>query len=216
GTVQTEAYALAFAPDGKTLGTADRKGVVTLWEIATWKQQATLRPAPSITGGFVQDPCLSFSPDGTLLALGGMEALVLWDVAGRKELRRFPDPTGRWLAFAPDGKTLASAADFEVRLWDVATGARLHNRPGHDHDVWSVAVSPNGKVVASTCADEPVIRLWGATGKPLPAMPRHAHYVRNCVFSQDGRPSCPAAATTVCGCGARTPARNCGVLSSRI
>src|SRR5439155_1052831 len=79
GTIRTEAYALAFAPDGKTLATGDRRGVVTLWETATWTKQATLQPSPSVAGSSIRDPSLTFSPDGTLLAQGGMEALVLWD-----------------------------------------------------------------------------------------------------------------------------------------
>src|SRR5262249_44595242 len=90
GTVDTRAHALGFAPDGKTMATGDRKGVVTLWETATWKKQVTLQPLPSVAGSYIRDPCLTFSADGTLLAQGGMEAIVLWDVAGRKEKRRLP------------------------------------------------------------------------------------------------------------------------------
>ena len=63
--------AVGFAPDGKTLATGDRKGVVTFWETATWKTQATLRPSPSVTGSFVQNPCLAFSAEGKWLVAGG-------------------------------------------------------------------------------------------------------------------------------------------------
>jgi RNA polymerase sigma factor (sigma-70 family) len=185
--VPAEAHCLAFSPDGKTAATADRNGVVTLWESAAWDKRATLRPTPAVAGRYIRSPCLAFSPEGSLLALGGLEAIVLWDVAGRKERRRLPDRNARWLAFAPDGKALACAAETEVRLWDVGTGERLHHRPGHDHDVWCVAASPDGKVVATACADDPFIRLWAATGEPLRAVRRPTPSTRSCVFTADGK-----------------------------
>jgi WD domain, G-beta repeat len=65
-----------------------------------------------------------------------------------------PGPYVRHLAFTPDGQTLACAGEFEVRLDDVTTGGRLHHRPGHGAQVLSVAISPDGAVVASAAWDE--------------------------------------------------------------
>src|SRR5262249_25944564 len=111
-----------------------------------------------------------------------------WDVAAGKERHRLDEREARLLAFAPDGKTLACAGRFEVHLWDVSTGRRLDHRPGHDSHVWSVACSPDGKVVATASLRDPVVRLWdAATGKPLPPRLRHGDTVRSCAFSADGK-----------------------------
>ncbi len=68
---------------------------------------------------------LAISPDGrTLLLVDSQHAPVLWDVAGRKELRPLvTDPGSRCgqAAFSPDGRTVTG----NHRVWDVATGRRL-------------------------------------------------------------------------------------------
>ena len=55
--------ALAFAPDGKTLASADAGGRVRLWDARTGE---LLRELPAGTGTFV-----AFSPDGGYLATAG-------------------------------------------------------------------------------------------------------------------------------------------------
>jgi RNA polymerase sigma factor (sigma-70 family) len=177
----------AFSPDGKLLATATYKGEVTLWQTEGLKKLAILQPTAAVAGRIIETPRLCFSPDGKLLAVSGLEILVLWDVAGRKERRRLADRTAREVVFSPDGKTLACAGDFEIRLWDVASGERLHARPGHDSYVSSVAVSPDGNTIASVSHTDPVVRLWdAATGKPLGSA-RHDSWIRSCAFAPDGR-----------------------------
>jgi RNA polymerase sigma factor (sigma-70 family) len=179
----TDGWNLAFSPDGKTVASGNRYGTVTLWEAATLKEQATLKPAAAswTSSG------LTFSWDGKWLAVAGDQDVVLWEVVARKERCRLPMRKAQSLAFAPDGKTLACAGQFEICLWDFATGERLHNRPGHDSSAWSVTVSPDGKLVASASWDDPAIRLWDAsTGKPLRAF-REDAWIRSCEFSADGK-----------------------------
>lgn len=178
----------AMSPDGKTFATANLKGAVTLRDTAHLKIIGTLAPAVPVIGRISLSPHLVFSPDGALLAVGGLEKLVLWDVAARKERRRLDDREARGLAFAPDGKTLACVGRFEIRLWDVASGKRLHERPGHDTYVQAVAVSPDGKTVASIAGTDPVVRLWdAATGKPREWFAKHDSRVRSISFASDGR-----------------------------
>jgi WD40 repeat protein len=69
---------------------------------------------------------VAFSPDGKLLASGGVNQPVrLWDMrTGREQGTLSGHTEGVYsVAFSPDGKTLASGSeDRSIRLWDVKTG----------------------------------------------------------------------------------------------
>jgi WD40 repeat protein len=103
---------IVFSPDGRRLATADRTGIVRVWDLAKHRLAFPgLRTATSLTG-------LAFSPDGSRLAAAGLDDRVrLYDaVAGHEllELRSLGMPgTGHYgyaarVAFSPDGKRIAA------------------------------------------------------------------------------------------------------------
>jgi len=72
-------YALALSPDNKLLATGDKVGHIVIWELETGKQVTTLEAPVMYTWDPVQRRhsiggirSLAFSPDGKLLAVGGM------------------------------------------------------------------------------------------------------------------------------------------------
>jgi hypothetical protein len=91
------------------------------------------------------------------------------------------------LAFSPDGRRLAVANrwDGTVRLRDLDTTAEVLAL-AHPQPVHGVAFSPNGKHLATACADRQV-RLWNAAGKVVGEWRGHKDEVRRVAFSPDGQ-----------------------------
>lgn len=120
---------------------------------------------------------LAFSPDGKTLLAGAWDgSLRLWDVAGRKEIRRYAGHRGwvRSVAFAPDGKTFASAGkDKIIRIWETATGKELRHFEAGPNWIQYLAYSPDGKVLASRATD-PALRLWDpSSGRQVRSIALH-------------------------------------------
>jgi Tol biopolymer transport system component len=114
--------ALRFSPDGKTLAAGSVNpgdGIITLWDVEGRKKIAALE-----SSGIFCPSALAFSPDGKTLAFGSRDrAVILWDVAARKESAKLIGhalPLDS-LAFSGDGAKLVTLGyDATVRVWDVA------------------------------------------------------------------------------------------------
>jgi len=165
---------VAFSPDGKTLASAADDKTVKLWDVATGKEQATLKGHTDWVWS------LAYSPDGKTLASVSKDTTIkLWDVATGREKATLPGHT-EWqcsVAFSPDGKTLAEGSkDRTIKLWDVRTAkvrATLKWRKDWlaeqvaplPKEEAALAYSPDGKTLASQNVDK-TIHLWDVeTGK---------------------------------------------------
>ena len=119
---------LVISRDGRTLVASHGNQTVSRWDVATGKRwgEVIKHPANYTEGNLHAHVPVALSPDGTLLATGGVgrETTVrLWDVATGKELARLPGHAlgVKTLVFSPDGKRLLSGSgDSTALVWDVA------------------------------------------------------------------------------------------------
>jgi hypothetical protein len=120
---------VAFSPDGKLLavGGAQRwdkvrePGELKIYDVPGWDKKEWIEHKPGIVGTFGGQLSVSFSPDGKLLAGGGLDHCVrIWKVATGQEISTLVghDSTIFDVAFSPDGQSIAaSGEDGSVKLW---------------------------------------------------------------------------------------------------
>lgn len=187
--VEGAVVAVTISPDAKRVALAAGQGPnekprVELWDAAPPAKVRDMADVPAP----VQR--LAFSPDGKRLAgVTAGETAVLWNVeSGAKEAEapcslRLPRPL-----FSPDSRALLCPSPFgRLDILDVATGRALVDLPGHFGLVRSVAISRDGKLLASGSVDRTVIVWDVAARKPLRQLKEGKALVDHVAFAPDGK-----------------------------
>ena len=137
----------------------------------------------------------AFSPDGKRLAvIGDNGTVVVWDPATGKELLRLPGSTtpgelvsGNRVVYSPDGRLLAACDNNAVKLYDAASGTLVRELSGDQSEVLAVAISRDGRRIASGSLDGKV-RIWDtASGSMLHLLEAHTDWIESLDFSPDGK-----------------------------
>jgi WD40 repeat protein len=136
-----------------------------------------------------------FSPCGKFIVAGGMMGQVLrWD-ASNDEFPALAPLAGHGgfvegVTFGAGGKLYTGDSWGRLRAWNYADAAP---KPLWDvaqaHDGWlrDIAVSPDGKLLA-TCGRDKIVRLWNAAdGKKLHEFSGHVEDTFRVAFSPDGK-----------------------------
>ena len=170
---------------------------MVLWDTDSGRELLALPiDDPGNIGGPGNDYRLSFSPDGTRLALVGLNGVTVWEASPGNELLTLHAPVDVWgLAYSPNGQRIAAADKHDaVSIRDANTGRMLLTLPepdsAHGMTIVDTRFSPDGTRVAACVAagSSGWVTLWDATtGRVTGQLKGHATHVINVAFSPDGR-----------------------------
>ena len=131
-------------------------GTLRFWDVRTGDQKH------AVTGHTSDVDSVTFNPDGQFVASGHEDGSIrFWDVLTGLHLKTFKGSNhyASCLVFSLDGKTLAWASGLDIRLQDAQTGEEKMRLTGHEWGMHSMALSPDGAILASGSEDS-TIRLW--------------------------------------------------------
>jgi WD40 repeat protein len=194
---------MAFTPDSKTLAVPAPTKLAVLFDVATGKRVSDFGTAKN------QDTHASgtYSPDGKLLAVlcDYYTRLEVWDVATTKRLANIPGNFGalHHVTFTPDSRWVIACVnkgdtDGEVRMWEATTGKLVHTLTDYQGLGYGLAVSSDGKHLATTDYNIAQIRNL-TTRKPLHEFTSHRGRAIIVQFSPDGKSLVSTAYTAVHG-----------------
>jgi WD40 repeat protein len=173
--------------DGRRIASGDDEGTTRVWDVDSGKTILVIET------GFTQVIAVIYSPDTTMIATGGIngkeEYLKIWNAKTGKLVANLEEHT--WtvlcLAWTADGEKLISGSDDNsIRTWNTTTWQQIAVWTGQPGSVYGIAISPNGRILASASWD--TARLWNLeNGQPI-GPPLQLTYGVDCVsFLTDGK-----------------------------
>ncbi|MBD1939202.1 WD40 repeat domain-containing protein [Microcoleus sp. FACHB-68] len=199
--MQSEAMsvsALAFSPNAEIIASANAD--IEIWNLRTGQQIRTLETSCWALS-------VAISPDGKILVSGGEDpvdetgSIQIWKLETGELLHDLGPDVIDSVAISPDGQILASAGlkgvdEDEIEEIDEAgliqlrrldTGKVLHTLTDPSGKVYSVAISADGKVLASG-SHNGTVKLWNLrTGELLRTLAGHSLPVHSVAISSDGK-----------------------------
>ena len=185
----------AFSPDGKLLALNHSIFGVVIWNTETGARITETTASGQVVG-------LEFHPNNKLLVVGSFQGsskkdkLTLIRLTAGEPPRIFEsDVLPKQLAFTKDGGLLAVGGGESVALWDPTQDKPLRTMRGGVQLVQSVAISPDGRLLA-TAVNRNAPRFWDLTSgdgigpalePPSTLPPGSASIVENISFSPDGQ-----------------------------
>jgi WD40 repeat protein len=197
-------FSVEFGGDGRTLASADEDDTIRLWDV---RARTALGAPLTDAADYASLGAIAFSARGHTLAYpSGSESIRLVDGRTGKQigallrghrgpLRSFEEFVGS-VAFSDSANVLASNSEHTMRFWDRRThkqiGAPIIPSAAHPErvDLDVVALTPDGRILASSDGFDDTIRLWDVHTRRQIGRPMRNHTfgdTRDLEFSADGR-----------------------------
>ncbi|HIK27376.1 MAG: serine/threonine protein kinase [Oscillatoriaceae bacterium SKW80] len=151
--------------------------------------------AKTLSGHSLDVRSVAISPDNRILVSGSFDTTIkIWDFNSGELLLTLKEHLKAEelvsaVAIAGDGKILVSGSNSyggTIKVWNLQTGELLYSLPKNIEGVASVAISPDGKALASGNEDA-TVKLWDlASGSLQATLFGHTGSVRSVAFSPDG------------------------------
>jgi WD40 repeat protein/mono/diheme cytochrome c family protein len=153
-----------------------------------------LAKLPKIASQTKVKPIHAIAVSAKLIALGRFGSVELIDTATRQSVRTLSGITGKAsaLVFSADGASVFIAAgDAGVNgiayQFNTADGKLLHQLTGHTDALYALALSPDGRQLATGGYDQK-IKLWDvATGKEVRTIKGHNGGINALAYRPDGK-----------------------------
>jgi len=149
---------LALFPDDRRAA-VEQKGTIVIWDFVEKRRTVTLKG--NKTGSVY---CIAVSPDGEKVAGYILDdGLSVWNATSGERLHFLPHRSAKYVrnvVFLRDNRRLAYTPDGEeIILYDLVKGAPVGRIQGHTKDVSKLALSPDGKTLASTSNSDGTVKL---------------------------------------------------------
>jgi WD40 repeat protein len=183
---------IAASSDGKMLAIGFIDQSIILWDMPSREIRYSLH-------GHIGPPqCLSFSPNGAILASASPtedrgSPIFLWDARTGYRVRVIIAHPRRTtcVAFLPGGSQLASSGydgprGATIKIWDVASGKDLQTLVGHTNSVIAMVPLPRDRLISG--GQDCTVRLWDlATSRELRKVSTDGDSVETLVLSPNGK-----------------------------
>ncbi|MEO6739927.1 MAG: DUF1549 domain-containing protein, partial [Chthoniobacteraceae bacterium] len=179
--------ALALSPDAKRLAVGCGN-VVVLYDVSGKEPAVVARASAHL------DPVqsIAWSPDGKRIATGAFRRIVLWNgesLAQEREISGGLSDRIAALRFLPDGKQLIAAdgrisEEGTLRIIEAATGTVAASWVAHSDSIFDLALSRDGKLLATAGGDK-LVKIWDlAKHKEIARLEGHTAQVLAVAFDE--------------------------------
>lgn len=176
---------VAISPDGRYLASGSGEAVVKLWDV----QSGNL--IRNFVGHSSWIQSVAFSQDGKYLLTGAWDGSAkLWEVLTGACLQTYAGDDANAVCFTPDNKIITVGQAGVVYVWDLHSNYTNHGFQAHTAGILCVALSKNGKYLATGSKDG-TAKLWDWETRKVLATYTHSTkaFIHSVVFDPAEKPT---------------------------